>query len=326
MAPTDGSLSAEARTSPVRARAVARPAPAAEAAAPPPAESGAPAQAPPDEPWMPPNWSGATGRGPAAGAASGSARGARGRRWSEQDAASELAKVRHSYSEVLKERDSLKLHVRKMEELIKEQVASKFRSRSAPPTRALVSDAMGGAGVGGAEVKAKRLSKEAEAEMMRRLVGRAWKPSRDAKGSGVEQLKRRLEGEERKQLEAAKAKCKVYNTKAEVEAAAEEMFKRDMQRRAKLLEDCKKRREAQAVTTPRSKTSQYMRDVRFAQLSLPVRKPPKMPARPGAGAKPAWGAGPGVASSNGGSGSRGALGEGSSSRSKIDYDVARAVH
>ena len=184
------------------------------------------------QPWVPPGWKGPTG-----------GRGGRGRGVTNShgayppDLQAELERVRRSFEDVCRERDVLRSHVSKMESLIHERVGAQFRSSSAPRagTSSAPATPKGGSGSsaslggrpGSASPKAKKLTKEAELEFLRRQQRYGWAPDRSSKLSGVEQLKKHLEAAEKKALEATtKVKIKRYQTKAELEEATKAMFER----------------------------------------------------------------------------------------------------
>ena len=186
------------------------------------------------QPWVPPGWKGPTG-----------GRGGRGRGVAGRDShgayppdlQAELERVRRSFEDVCRERDVLRSHVSKMESLIHERVGAQFRSSSAPRagTSSAPATPKGGSGSsaslggrpGSASPKAKKLTKEAELEFLRRQQRYGWAPDRSSKLSGVEQLKKHLEAAEKKALEATtKVKIKRYQTKAELEEATKAMFER----------------------------------------------------------------------------------------------------
>ena len=110
--------------------------------------------------------------------------------------------------------------------------------------------------------------------------------------SGVEQLKRRMREAERKAALDAKPKCKRYQTRQELEESMRAMFERDRSAKARLNAYIQKKvDEQQAKLAPKkSTTSVYERQVRLQQLSIPNRKPPRMPTTR-ANPKPAWFAG-----------------------------------
>ena len=184
------------------------------------------------QPWVPPGWKGPTG-----------GRGGRGRGVTNShgayppDLQAELERVRRSFEDVCRERDVLRSHVSKMESLIHERVGAQFRSSSAPRagTSSAPATPKGGSGSsaslggrpGSASPKARKLTKEAELEFLRRQQRYGWAPDRSSKLSGVEQLKKHLEAAEKKALEATtKVKIKRYQTKAELEEATKAMFER----------------------------------------------------------------------------------------------------
>ena len=208
----------------------------AEASAPTLREEPAPAAEPmaSGQPWVPPGWKGPTG-----------GRGGRGRGVAGRDShgayppdlQAELERVRRSFEDVCRERDVLRSHVSKMESLIHERVGAQFRSSSAPrtgtssapvtPKGGSGSSASLGGRPGSASPKARKLTKEAELEFLRRQQRYGWAPDRSSTLSGVEQLKKHLEAAEKKALEATtKVKIKRYQTKAELEEATKAMFER----------------------------------------------------------------------------------------------------
>jgi len=73
------------------------------------------------------------------------------------------------------------------------------------------------------------------------------------------------------------------------------MFERAKSARANLDRTIAKKREEEQEQfqpkKPTESTSAFQRDVRLQQLSMPLRKPPRMPPRQGFGDKPAWFAG-----------------------------------
>ncbi len=209
-----------------------------------------------------------------------------------------------------------------MESLIHERVGAQFRSTSAPRAGSSSAPATpkGGSGssasLGGRPGSAsKRLSKEAEHEMMRRLYGKSWRPDRNSNLSGVEQLKKRLETSEKKLKEAAKPKAKRYQTREELEEATKAMFERGAcvgarapqpwqgtlampplaakSSRTKLDAFIEKKQDEQRqsfASKSKSSSSALQRDVRLQQLSMPLRKPPRMPPK-AFDDRPAWFAG-----------------------------------
>jgi len=340
--PTDSTLASTPRTAPVRATRREPPAAAeqsADAEAEPPFAteprvSRAMARQPssegmalepegtaPDasEPWMPPNWSGSTGSLPQ-GVHATSRRPARA---FDSKLEMELVRVRASLEEVQRERDLLQSHVHKMDGIIRTRVRDKLsRSASAPPRPSSAPGSARGnapapeAGRPGSasarnSPQRKRLTKDDEQEMLRRLYGKSWRPDRNKKGSGVEQLKKRLEAQEeaaRAKGQLEKKKAKVYQTRAELEAAAQQMYEREKARRAKIEADVAAKLEAQVPVAKKSASTPFQRDVRLQQLSTPSRLPPRMP-RPNPDERPAW-----------------FSGRMRSHRVFVDYDSARAVH
>ena len=253
-----------------------------------PVSEPAPAPTDADPPkWIPPNWSGPTG-GKADGAVSHQGRGV-----APDRVKAELERVRASFEEISRERDLLRRHVSTMEDLIRERIgkkvpipprpdsASAARSASAPTTPRDRSP-------GSAR---KRITKEEEEEMLRRLYGKSWRPDRGRDLSGVEQLKAKLDNMEKKAILAAKPKCKVYNTKAEMYEAQAAIFERAKQQKKAQEARLQARRESQVPEQKKSTTPAYMRAVRMQQLAIPTRRPPKMPKGASHGARPAWFAG-----------------------------------
>ena len=278
--------------------------------------------------WMPPNWSGGNRGAPPAGVRS-SSRGRRGGEGAfESNLKLELDRVRSALATVQRERDLLQGHVKDMEGIVRNKVRAQLsRSTSAPPratsapNSARGSDSTQGAAAFGsssarsASAPRKRINKDEEKDMVRRLTSHSWRPNRDARGSGVEQLKKRLEEAEKKEYAKAKPKCKVYKTRQELDDAAQEMFRRDKDRRRRLAETIEAKLKEQIPPPLKSSTkSQYQRDVRLQMLSTPVRLPPRMP-RPSPDDRPGWYAGPKARMP--------ALG-----RKEVlaDYSYARAVH
>ena len=187
------------------------------------------------------------------------------------DIKGELERVQQSYTEVTRERDLLKSHVRSMEKLVQQQLAGKTPGRppprptSAPPT-ARSSDK---------ETARRRLTKEAEQDMMRRLNGRAWRPDRNKPGSGVEQLQRKIMDQEKRLNEKAREefsegkKSGEKKSRRELEEACAEMFKRATQRRQRLNEELSKKAEAQLPTHKKSAAKPLQRDMHFQRLAMP---------------------------------------------------------
>ena len=95
---------------------------------------------------------------------------------------------------------------------------------------------------------------------MRRLYGKYWKMDPEKRGSGVEQLKQRLEAADRRALKETREKVakerdrhsrrrgEVKKSRAEIEEAANEMFKRAASRRVKLAMDIEKKQQEQVCS------------------------------------------------------------------------------
>ncbi|KOO32557.1 hypothetical protein Ctob_008158 [Chrysochromulina tobinii] len=168
-----------------------------------------------------------------------------------------------------------------MESLIHERVGAQFRSSSAPrtgtssapvtPKGGSGSSASLGGRPGSASPKARKLTKEAELEFLRRQQRYGWAPDRSSTLSGVEQLKKHLEAAEKKALEATtKVKIKRYQTKAELEEATKAMFERAKNSRAKLDAFVEKKHEEER--------QQYTATCK--KLSISARRP-KASSQPG---------------------------------------------
>ena len=183
MCPTDSSVASERarhqeespiddarqdrRDEPVRAKPVR-----GEASA--PGDASAPGEAPAalepsgsEEPWVPPNWKGPTGRGARSRARPASAPHA------SADPSAELSRMRASFEDVCKERDVLKAHIAKMEALIHDRVGAQVRSAtprttSSAPTTPKGSRAQLGDDARSGSAARERLSKKAEEEMVSR--------------------------------------------------------------------------------------------------------------------------------------------------------------
>ena len=237
--------------------------------------------------WMPP-W--AQGPAPAA---------RRGTRYAPQaapDLETELERVRSSLDKVARERDLLRGHVKSMEKMVREQVGRSMTSDPAPlpprPTSA-PSQRRGGAGGSSSSMheagrqpggstgarSARRITKDGEQEMMRRIYGRCWKMDPNDGRSGVEQLKAKLDKEGARQLKMAKVKMQdesKYKVKkmsrSDIEQASAEMFARARQSREKLDRHIAKRQEEQAPAPKVSKSTALERAMRFQRLSMPVTK------------------------------------------------------
>ena len=196
---------------------------------------------------------------------------------------SELDRVRESYGEVMRERDLLKSHVRSMEKMVHEQISGKFSKRKPRPTSAPPTARSGSPGSPdrGNRTDRPRLTKADEQEMLRRLFGKTWRPDRDKPGSGVEQLKRRLEQNEKKMQQEARAKMMEgvkkrrdrknaeKKTREEIDAACAEMYKRDVARRKRLVEQMAKKAEAQLPEHKKSTATALQRSMHFQRLLMP---------------------------------------------------------
>ena len=193
---------------------------------------------------MPPGWSASSfgAPKPVPRTRSPPRAGANARPQSTADLTVELGRMRRSLEEVCKERDMLKSHVM----TLRSQAVS--RAKGAPPRPASAPTSRGRR-AGSPPNGRKRLTAEDEQEMMRRLYGKTWRPSADAKGTGAEQLKRRLQAIERKAYLASKPTVKVYKTRAELEAQATEMFK-EVQRRKAAKDAMIKSKQAAQVPPP----------------------------------------------------------------------------
>jgi hypothetical protein len=130
----------------------------------------------------------------------------------------ELERARLSHEEVARERDLLKRQVASMEKLVQQRLAAPGRAPAPRPASAPPSARSANAPRdGGQTAREKRLNKDAEKELLNRLNGRTWRPKRDARGSGVEQLKRRLEEQEMKRYAEARQLAETRGGKKEVE-------------------------------------------------------------------------------------------------------------
>lgn len=235
----------------------------------------------------------------------------------------EVERIRQSYEDVCRERDLLKSHVSSMERLVQQQVREGILGKSAlPPKRPSSAPHGGRGGIGSGGPSARpgsasgggglprrkdsvltprgKLKKEDEDELLRRVYGKCWRPNRDARGSGVEQLKRRLETNEKaaRNTEMEKAMRGPRRSKDEIERAMEEMFKRDTSRRKKLIDDLKAKQLAQVPVHAKSKAVGMERAVRFTRLAMPnphVRTAKKVPVPPGGIKRTGWFAGDGKA-------------------------------
>ena len=146
----------------------------------------------------------------------------------------ELAKIRMSYEEVQRERDMLKSHVKSMEQMVQQQIAGKLK----PPPRPTSAPPRGEGGTFSpkkAEAK-RKLTKEEDKELMKRLTGKAWAPDRDDPRSGVEQLKRKME-----------AQIKRDNEKQKEAAGIKKKDKRDLKSR-KELEEVREQKSTRATS------------------------------------------------------------------------------
>lgn len=205
----------------------------------------------------------------------------------------ELQRVKARLDEVARERDLLRGHVKSMEKLVHEQVGRSYpsaapaaRPTSAPSLRRGSSSARGNGGrsrspqanESGAR-SARKLTPAEEQEMLRRIYGKYWKMDPNSDRAGVEQLKAKLDAQERKQRMKAKEELKEKSavkskkmSKEEIERVSAEMFQRAKDARARLDREIAKKQESQLPEKKKSTTSAKDRAMRFQMLSLPVHK------------------------------------------------------
>ena len=261
--------------------------------------------------------------------------------------------MRASLDEVTRDRDLLRGRVKSVEKLVHQQIGRSYpsadmsRPSSAPHTargsssdrrRSPEGQRQGGAQTARALAGWKppkmpaTIGEEKEKEMMKRLYDnpKVWKAKSGmlrkdgTQIKGVEQLKQKLEAEDRRQrmlikenVEKSKeaemarahkrpARKKDPPTKEDLEKAAEDMFNRAKTARDKLDRMIAQRQEAQVPTHKKSASTGIERMMRFQRLSMPVTKvqpqvkwtPRGVSASASAGslgakggAKPAWFAG-----------------------------------
>ncbi len=200
---------------------------------------------------------------------------------SSPDLALELSRMRRSLEEVCKERDILKEQVLVMRSRAvsraQGRAASPARPGSAPPTARRPSP------------QRKRLSKEDEQEMLRRLFGKSWRPNSESNLSGVQQLKKRIAGQDRKQRAATKPKCKVYQTREDMEAAAMQMFKDSVRRKKNFDEMIKTKQQAQVPASPKKRVlTSTERDFSAVRLQHSGAKPAVVRTPKRESGKPPW--------------------------------------
>jgi hypothetical protein len=289
-APRDSAVAVAVPAQPVKAAAI--PAQPVAAVAVHPNDSDQPppaaAPAPSGDLWMPP-W--ANGAPPPA---------RRGTRYSgavQPDVESELERVRAHLEQVARERDLLRGHVKSMEKLVHQQVGRSYpsaaapRPGSAPHARPGSSSARSHGGRSrspndprSGSQSARRLTPEEKEERAhkreqawKRITKPKWRMDPQKQGSGVEQLKAKLDAEEKKQRLKTKEELqqKRFNkkmSKEDIERLSAEMFQRAKDTRAKLDREMAKRQEAQLPPAKKSTSSAKERAMRFQLLSMPAHK------------------------------------------------------